>query len=190
VGLINGEELMTDLDAKRKEASDIAKRVSSGKKLKKKAAVQFHMLGNQYSKGNPGPPRDKLTIPEIYTLERLEQEAELLIKWFEVPRNIWLKNFALQQGYEPQRLDEFANKSADFALALKKAHELQQGKLVEKGLFNEINANLTKFVLQNCHGWKERTEVSGDAANPISFLLDSTSNKSKELTTYKENDAD
>lgn len=132
--------------------------------------------GNQYAKGSTTSG-----APAIYTDEWIENEAKLLIQWFDVPRNIWLKGFALTRGYDPARLDEFADKSSVFSQALKKAKELQQFKLIDKGLFNETNANLTKFVLQNCHGWAEKQQLSGDVNSPVSFLMTKQDGNSKDL---------
>ena len=123
-------------------------------------------MGAPKGKARPDMIDNKLAVghgygaPEIYTQDWLENEAAELLKWFEVPRNIWLKGFALLRGYDPSRYDEFAAKSNVFSLALKKAKELQEFKLVDKGLFNEINANITKFTLANNHGWAERSTVT------------------------------
>jgi hypothetical protein len=135
--------------------------------------------GNQNAVGNNGG------APEIYTQEWLENEAKLLIDWFEVPRNIWLKGFALQRGYDPGRLEEFADKSVVFSLALKKAKSIQEFKLVDKGLFNETNSNITKFVLANNHGWTEKQQISGDASSPVGFLMTKVDGDSKDLVHVK-----
>ena len=131
--------------------------------------------GNKNAIGNAGQP------PQIYTEEWMEQEAKLLIEWFEVPRNIWLKGFALTRGYDPARLDEFADKSIVFALALKKAKSIQEYKLVDMGLFNEINSNITKFTLTNNHGWSEKQQISGDQNSPLSFLMTKQDGNTKDL---------
>lgn len=119
--------------------------------------------------------------PLKYTDEWIENEAKLLIEWFDVPRNIWLKGFALTRGYDPVRFDEFANKSFVFSEALKKAKELQQFKLVDKALFNETNGGFTKFVLQNNHGWAERQQLTGDSNSPLNFVLTKNDGQSQDL---------
>jgi len=131
--------------------------------------------GNQNAVGNSGRP------PDIYTQEWIENEAKALIEWFEVPRNIWLKGFALQRGYDPVRFDEFADKSIVFAEALTKAKKIQEFKLVDKALFNETNSNITKFVLANNHGWTEKQQISGDASSPVGFLMTKVDGDSKDL---------
>jgi len=40
---------------------------------------------------------------------------------------------------------------------------------------------MTKFVLSNCHSWKDQAQISGDAANPLAFLLQKVDGQSKDL---------
>ncbi|MBS0655026.1 MAG: hypothetical protein JSR46_04555 [Verrucomicrobia bacterium] len=131
--------------------------------------------GNKNAVGNNGGR------PEIYSDQWLKEEAVALLEWFTAPRNIWLKGFALQRGYDPTRLDEFAIKSVEFSSALKKAKAMQEYKLVDMGLFKEIDSGLVKFTLTNNHGWTEKQQVSGDAANPLSCILERNDGRSKEL---------
>lgn len=131
--------------------------------------------GNQNAIGNKGG------APVLYSKEWIENEAKLLLDWFQEPRNIWLKGFALLRGYDPSRFDEFSNKSIEFSLALKKAKQWQEYKLVDMSLFNEINPTITKFALTNNHGWAEKQQISGDTANPLSFILQKGDGDSKDL---------
>ncbi len=141
----------------------------------KKNKGQFQP-GNKASVGNEGGR------PELYTSEWLSEEAKLLIEWFKQPRNIWLKGFALQRGYDPVRFDEFAEKSPEFSEALKKAKQWQEFKLVDFGLFNEINSGLTKFVLVNNHNWYERQQVDISAdAKSLGSRLNEIDGQSKDI---------
>jgi hypothetical protein len=126
----------------------------------KKNKGQFQP-GNKVSLGNEGGR------PELYTPEWIEEEAKLLLEWFQQPRNIWLKGFALTRGYDPARLDEFADKSPVFSQALIKAKEWQQYKLVDMGLFNETNPSITKFVLINNHGWADKSQAEQALAQQL-----------------------
>jgi hypothetical protein len=51
------------------------------------------------------------------------------------------------------------------------------------GLMNAYNSSIVKLVLGNKHGYSDRTEtkVSGDAANPLAFLLQEADGESKDL---------
>jgi hypothetical protein len=106
-----------------------------------------------------------------------------LIRWITIEENIYFKKFALQRGYTFQRLSEFVKANEKFAEAYEIARDWQECKLVENGLHNHTNAAITKFVLTNKHGWSERneTQLKGDAANPLEFLLNSIDGTSKDL---------
>jgi hypothetical protein len=179
--------MTANLDARLKRLENKKKRDIEEKRNKSRSEK---LKGNKNAVGNPGPPKDKLTFPEIYTIEYIEKEATAFKEWLQKPDSYFFTAFATERGYCIQRLTEFAKKSSVFSDVLKFARDSQHTKLVLGGLKNETNAGITKFVLMNHHNYTEKNQVSGDAANPISFLLDSTSNRSKELTTYKENDAD
>jgi hypothetical protein len=67
--------------------------------------------GNKYAIGNSGLP------PSKYTQEFIEQEAVAFIKWFSQPEKIYFKRFALERGYPPDELANFAEKSEVFRRA-------------------------------------------------------------------------
>lgn len=99
--------------------------------------------------------------------------------------NVYFKRFALERGYPPDELSNFAKKSEVFALAYGMAKEWQECKLVEGGLFNKFNSNFTKFAMSNLCGWSDRQQVSGDAVNPLAFLMKHIDGTSKELVNGK-----
>ena len=121
--------------------------------------------------------------PTKYTQEFIEAEADALEEWMQRPQSIYFKRFAFERGYSQQRLSEFAEVNQRFSETLSKAREWQEIRLAEGGLTNEFNAGFTKFVMGNICGWADRTEtkLSGDAANPLQFLLEVADGKSKEL---------
>lgn len=126
--------------------------------------------------------------PVEYTLDFIEKEADLLLEWLKNPSNFYFKKFALERGYSPQRLSEFASTSLRFSEALDKAKGWQEARLVEGGVQGSYNAPMTKFVLTNCHNWADRSQqtVSGDAINPLSFVLQTVDGKTKELVHDEE----
>ena len=93
-----------------------------------------------------------------YTQEFIEAEAEALEKWMQQTDSIYLKGFAFDRGYSPQRLPEFAESNKRFAEVLARAREWQEIRLVEGGLLDEFNA-----------------------VNPLAFILKSIDGKSREL---------
>jgi hypothetical protein len=153
----------------------MAKSLTKIKNTKQKPIPPKPPIGNKYALGNNGG------APEIYTEKWLREESEKFRDWMQKETSIYFKSFAIERGYSPQRFSEFANKSPEFAEALEMAKLWQEQKLVNYGLFNKTNPNMTKFVLANCHRWSERSTLAGDAANPLQFLLEKADGSSKEL---------
>ena len=119
--------------------------------------------------------------PKKYTEAFIEKEADAFEAWMRLPDNIWYKDFALERGYLPDQLSEWAKINEKFSRVYKKSQEWQQSKLVKGGLLNQFNAGFTKFVMGNTCGWSDRQQLSGDAANPLAFLLQKMDGSSKEL---------
>ncbi len=131
--------------------------------------------GNQNAIGNKGG------APEKYSVEWIAQEAEAFLEWMKRPDSIFIKSFAVERGYHSNRLVEFAEKSIEFSCVYKISKDWQESRLINYGLFNQTNSGLTKFVLANHHGYTEKQQVSGDAANPLSFLLEKVDGSTKDL---------
>jgi hypothetical protein len=131
--------------------------------------------GNKFAKGHGKG------APQKYTDEWIEREAEEFCNWMKLPESIFIKSFAIERGYSPQRLTEFAEKNKVFSEVLARAKDWQESKLVSYGLFNKTNCGMTKFVLANHHGYTERSQVGGDQANPLALILGNIDGGSKEL---------
>jgi hypothetical protein len=121
--------------------------------------------GNKNAVGNSGLP------PQKYTKEWMINEAQELLAWAkkrdEDGKVIFINRFALEHGYHPQRLAEFADKSIEFAAALKLVKEYTHMDLYENGLRAEYNPGFAKFCLVNNHGYKEHLEEKDESAKEI-----------------------
>jgi hypothetical protein len=121
--------------------------------------------------------------PKIYDDPFIEKEASAFIDWMLNPENIWYEDFALERGYSPQRLYEWAKINPIFSETFDTIRSMQKSKLVKGGLKEDFNAGFTKFVMANACGWYEKQQISGDAANPLQFLLEKADGTSKELVS-------
>lgn len=121
--------------------------------------------------------------PVKYTDEYIEKEADAFETWMKDSNNLYFKRFAIQRGYHPNRLSEFAEQNERFSGVYDIAKAWQEAKLVEGGLMGVFNCGFTKFVMGNVCNWveKQETKVSGDAGNPLAFLLQQADGLSKEL---------
>jgi DNA-packaging protein gp3 len=131
--------------------------------------------GNQASVGNNGG------APVIYSDEWIANEAREFREWLQKPDSLFFTTFATDRGYCIQRLTEFADKSSEFSEVLKYAKDVQHNRLVNCGLKNETNCQITKFVLANHHGYTDKQQVSGDASSPLGFILKKDDGNSKDL---------
>lgn len=126
--------------------------------------------------------------PTKYTPEFIEAEADAFEEWMQRPDSIYFKRFAINRGYHPHRLTEWAKENEKFSLVYSKAQAWQEMRLAEGGLTNEFNAGFCKFVMGNVCGWvdKQETKVSGDAANPLAFILSKVDGSTKDLVSDEE----
>lgn len=107
--------------------------------------------------------------PTQYTQEWLEEEAEAFIAWMKKPRSIYFKTFAIERGYSPTRLHEFAKMNDNFSRAMEYAAHWQEQKLLTTALYNETNAGMAKFVLINRHDFSDKVTHDYSQAPPQSI---------------------
>lgn len=121
--------------------------------------------------------------PKKFSVKQIEIFADELIAWMKIPTNVWFKDFCLEKDIDPDLMSEWAKENERFSGAYKLAKARQESRLVNGGLVDVFNGGIVKFVLSNAHGWsdKQESKVSGDASNPLAFLLHSVDGKSKDL---------
>jgi hypothetical protein len=147
--------------------------------LKKKATESVSMPAPKGHKPYPGS--EKGGRPKKWTDDLIEKEADAFEQWMQLPDSIWYEDFALEREFHPDYLSEWAKTNEKFCRVYKKSQAWQKSKLLKGGLLNKYNAGFTKFVMGNTCGWYEKTQISGDAANPLEFLLEKVDGRSKEL---------
>lgn len=118
--------------------------------------------------------------PQVWNKEKLDKLAEALYDWMQEPESIYLKTFCVKYGLITNKVDEYLNRSSVFRDAWSQAKEWQEAKLVTEALAKRTSDSMTKFVLVNVHKWKERTEVSGDSANPLALVLEKIAKQNQE----------
>lgn len=133
-----------------------------------------------YNKGAGGRP---IKYDAIY----IEGEASAFEEWMNQPGSIYFKRFAIDRGYHPNRLAEFAEQNEKFSGVYARAKVWQEVKLAEGGLTGNFNGSFCKFVMGNVCGWVDKVEnkLSGDVVNPLAFLLQKADGESKGLVNEK-----
>jgi hypothetical protein len=138
-------------------------------------------IATRFQKGNQLAKGHGFGRPEVWTEEKIAQEAALLEEWFENPKNFYLQTFATERGYTSKFYEKLAEKSPLFSQTLSRVREIQEARIVSSSLERKFDGNFAKFVLANRHGWREKTELSGDANSPLGFLLNQVDGKSKDI---------
>ena len=121
--------------------------------------------------------------PRRYSTEDVERFADELIEWMKDESRFWLKDFFLERKIDPDFMSMWAKENEKFAGAYRLAKGLQESRIFKGSMLATFNGNMSKFALMNCHGWvdKQETKLSGDAANPLNFLLEKADGASKEF---------
>ena len=122
--------------------------------------------------------------PKKYTTEYIEKLADELIVWIKTDNNnFWIKDFCLEKNIDPRLMTEWCKENEKFSEAHGIAKAFQESRIFKGSMLNTFNSSMSKFALINNHGWAEKTEtkVSGDATNPLAFLMQKVDGESKDL---------
>jgi len=103
---------------------------------------------------------------ERWTEKRATELGIELIEWLnkkdeqgDDEGNIFFEEFlVIEKDLYPQLIDYLSDKFSSFSKLIEKAKKIQEIKLVKYGCFDKLNATMTKFTLQNNHGWKYKSE--------------------------------
>lgn len=131
----------------------------------------------------PYPGCEKGGRPKRYSTEDIERFADEFKVWLNEPSHVWFKDFCLDNDIDPDLMSEWAS-NEKFNGVYKLAKHRQESRLINGGLTNIYNGSIVKLVLSNAHDWKTdkaETKVSGDAANPLAFILNKIDGETKDL---------
>ena len=116
-------------------------------------------------KGNIKPEDGKQFSSEYQPEEKWTEVKALqlgkdLIEWQkEGPVNIfWDEYLVMERDLYPKLISYLCEKFTSFFQLIEKAKKLQEIKLKKYGTVDKLNATITKFVLINEHGWKDKKE--------------------------------
>lgn len=121
--------------------------------------------------------------PRKYSTTDIERYANDLLLWIKDDSNFWLKDFCLEREIDPDFMAEWAKENEKFSGAYKLAKAYQESRIFKGAMLEAYNITMSKFALINNHGWadKQETRLSGDAANPLAFLLQKADGETKDL---------
>src|SRR5271170_4983859 len=121
--------------------------------------------------------------PRKFSQEDIEYHAEALLEWMKKSDSIWLKDYFLEHDIDPKYLSQWEAINERFAESSRVAKAYQESRIYNKAMTNTYNQKMSQFALTNNHGWvdKKETKLSGDAKNPLAFVLESDDGNSKDL---------
>jgi hypothetical protein len=98
--------------------------------------------------------------PLIWTEEKVMKLGNELLEWMLLSEdNIWFETFLYEKGeIYPQLISEMCVKYERFSELIKKIKKLQEGKIVNGALKQNLNTAMSIFLLKNHHGYKDKQE--------------------------------
>lgn len=124
--------------------------------------------------------KKKVGRPIEWDEKAIDVERIALEKWIDNPKNYFFTGFLNERKLDPKQVERFAERSEKFCQSYARAKRIQEERLVDLAVSRKGDGNFIKFILQNKAGWKEKSEVSGDASNPLSIILDKIADNSKD----------
>lgn len=98
-----------------------------------------------------------------WTKKIADQLAHDLIAWQKKDAiNIFWEEFlVIERDLHPNVIGYLRKKYSSFSDLLEQARKIQELKLQKYATADKLNAAITKFVLINKHGWRDKQEVTG-----------------------------
>ena len=122
--------------------------------------------------------------------KKLEEIADELIEWFKNDKNVYLKNFAILKGFPASYISKYSKRSKYFKEKHALAKDIQESRLVDKGLKNEVRSNFLIFMLKNTAGWRDRFADEKEEKNIPSIKLVLKESKSEKKDRKRKENKD
>jgi len=102
---------------------------------------------------------------EKWTEKKALEVGNKLIEWLkEEETNIFFNEYLyIENDYYAELIAYLCKKFSSFLKLIEKAKKIQEIKLVKLGVFDKLNATMTKFVLINYHELKEKSEITTES---------------------------
>ena len=139
-------------------------------------------------KGHPAYPGCETGgRPKKYTTEFIEKEADALEEWMKRKDALWYKDYDFERGYDADYLAMWARENEKFSGTYARSQQRQKSLLIKGGLLKKFNYNMCQLLLGHSYGIipKQEQKLSGDAVNPLAFILQTIDGNSKDLINDK-----
>ena len=118
--------------------------------------------GNKNIKPSDGKQFSSEYQPEEkWTEKKALKLGNDLINWLKKDEeHIFYREYlTIVNDFEETLTSRLAHKFSSFKKLLSRAKKIQEIKLMKYGVFDKLNAQMTKFTLINNHGWSDRKEI-------------------------------
>ena len=136
-------------------------------------------------KGHPNYDTEGLAgRPLEFTEEEINRYADEFMEWLKDDKNIFFKDFCLDRNINPDYMQVWSKSNDRFFGVYKLAKHRQESRLLNGVLTKGYNNGIATLVLTNHHGYvstKTEQKISGDAGNPLAFIINNGDGKTKEL---------
>lgn len=104
---------------------------------------------------------------------RMFQEAEKLATWLDEERGnvVWLENYALNEGYTLEDMEWLAENNEPFGKVFRFGKAVEKANLINKGLMGVIDSAMTRFVLINFHGLKNKAVIEAQGKDGGALII-------------------
>lgn len=98
--------------------------------------------------------------PRIWDSENVKALGDKILEWFKVPKNLFIKDFAIQNSIHSTQLAQFANEfPQEFGKSYALAKEIQEMKIVHQGLDTPTIQHFVFNILKNVSNWRDKVET-------------------------------
>jgi len=127
-------------------------------------------------KGNIKPEDGKqfssdYTPQEKWTEEIATDLGNKLIIWLnEEEGNMFYKEFLINNNLYGDLIGHLSKRFSSFSELIAKAKEIQEIKLVKYGVWDKLNASMTKFTLINNHNYSDKQVIESTINDKVALL--------------------
>jgi hypothetical protein len=108
--------------------------------------------------------------PWRWTPAKIEEMAASLLEFMQDPQHLFYKQWCVQEGIPASHVSRFAEMSETFASALEKANDIQEVRLIERGLSGKYHHAIVKLILGSKFNYLENTALTVTTPNSKPIL--------------------
>lgn len=128
----------------------------------------------QFMRGNTIGEETRFQEGHDFSNKYKEEYCDKIIEYFSADSGKLptLEGFASSIGVLVETLERWANANAQFKSSFELAKQMQKNKIITDALDRSYDGNFAKFLLVNCHGMREKSEVESTVQAKVESSID------------------